>query len=115
MPIATIPYGNATGPTGWAKPEVRRNHGDMSKRRHILSETDKTYAGWRNIRSRKSVTITLWRLLGIASLVAQMQVRISDIAELFADRRGQCARAAAHGKSVGWQRDLPMVRRQHGR
>src|SRR5450755_1663254 len=70
---------------------------------------------WHTIATRKLVMIALRRLLGIASLVAQMQVRISDVAELLVDRGGQCARAAAHGKSVGWQRDLPMVHRQHGR
>jgi hypothetical protein len=43
-PIATIPYGNATGRSGTGYLEVGRNGGDMSKRRQNLSETDETDA-----------------------------------------------------------------------
>src|SRR5450432_2447629 len=53
------------------------------------------------IIGRSGHAYLLRRYLGIARSAAQVQVRILDPAELLPDRRGQCARTAAHGESIG--------------
>ena len=69
---------------------------------------------WHNAPQPGFACLSAGGFLGIARRAAQVQVRISDLAELFADRGGQCARAAAHGESLGRQGSLRMVRHQHG-
>ena len=66
-----------------------------------MSKKDKT-AGerWHNGHAL-DLGCFLGRHIGIARRAAQMQVCVSDPAELFADRRGECARAAANGQSSG--------------
>src|ERR1700737_1394214 len=67
------------------------------------SETDKKGRRWHTILVPILMPFDRRRHLGIARRAAQMQVRISDPAELFPDRRGQCLRTTANGQSPGRQ------------
>ena len=78
--------------------------------RDVLRKTTKTCRKqtrlgrrWHNSCPIRMLDLKRGRHLGIARRAAQMQVCISDSAELLADCRFERARAAAHGQSVGRQ------------